>query len=381
MHAGSGGVTPSHALALESSGDIEGATAIRATTRVLVGCVGLTAIVWYFIVASVAGALPSTPAFPGWVTVLVPTTSETHQVRFVATPLVPGAPGAHPTVTYLVSVCGTSPFHAVLLMGGAARLTNATFAASDLTTKPIMPTSLKGTLDVPATGDSLVLSDTAWVPIDIPSVVACAPSGTAGFATLGTPVEVTGNLRAPVRHHPRVIWATPRESQSWPLIGRPPGVSSNDLGEFRITGIPGSWSRPVQFTSQVSVGNLGHNVQVESSQPALESTETLSWSTSTPIAPSARLIDVDEQALWQSRLTTAGIGLGIGCSLLAALPFEIAATRTGRLSRPGVQNEEVGQRSSERSSAGAWFVVVLVLLHWLFTRRPRRNRSQASSRQ
>jgi hypothetical protein len=88
--------------------------------------------------------------------------------------------------------------------------------------------------------------------------------------------------------------------------------------------------RPVSFAARVSVGSLGHSLQLESSRPATESNETLSWLSHDSIAPSARLINLDAQARWQNWLAASGIGLGIGGSLLAALLFELVTRQPER---------------------------------------------------
>lgn len=266
---------------------------------------------------------------------LVPSTAPDHQIRLQASPLAPGAPGAHPEVRYHVSVCGKPTFRAVLLMGGSARLSSpalTTFAEDGLQPDPVVPTPLHGTLGSVSSGQVIKLNDVEWLSIKLQNVPRCpesTPAGPDAVASFGEPFEVTGFLRQPVRHRTSLLGMTgPRESQSWPLIGRMPMVPSAELGAFNISDLKGSWMRPVTFASSVSVGSLGRSAQLESSRPETETSEKLSWLSRAPMAPSARLINLDSQERWQNMLTAAAVGLGIGGSLLASLLFQAGQSQT-----------------------------------------------------
>lgn len=277
--------------------------------------------------ALVTGGVPSAAPFPGWVAVLVPSTAPDHQVRLEAYSLAPRAPGVHPEVRYHVSVCGNSTsFRAVLLMGGSARLSSpalTTFAEDGLRFKPVVPTPLHGTFGSVSSGQEFRLKGVEWLSIELKNVPRClesTPTEPDEVARVSSPFEVAGFLRESVRHQTSLLgMAGPRESQSWPLIGRVPVVPSAELGAFNISDIKGSWMRPVSFASGVSVGSLDRSDQLEASRPATESSEELSWSSRSPMAPSARLINLNTQERWQNMLVAAGVGLGIGGSLLASL--------------------------------------------------------------
>ncbi|CAL9570610.1 hypothetical protein SUDANB108_04855 [Streptomyces sp. enrichment culture] len=268
---------------------------------------------------------------------LVPSAAPDHQVRLEASSLVPGASGARPAVRYHLSVCGKSPFRAVLLMGGSARLSSP--ALTTLTedggshSDPVVPTPVDGSLGRVSSGQAIKLNDVEWLSVnlqDVPRCLASTPTAPAAVASAGSPFEVTGYLREPVRRRTSLMWWTgPREAQSWPLVGRMPMVPAAELGVFNISGIKGSWVRPASFASSVSVGSLGRAAQLESSRPETESSEELSWLSRNPIAPSARLIDLDSQERWQNMLVAAGVGLGIGGSLLASLLLPAGQAQTG----------------------------------------------------
>jgi hypothetical protein len=335
---------------------------MRATARSLVAGVGLALVTLYLAVAHVAGAVPPAPAFPGWMAVLVPVNSEPHEVRVEASPLVPGAPGSRPAVSLRVVACGASPFRAIVLMGGAARLSAPTLTVPDpqaprLVTRPVVPTPVSGSVHRVAFDEDVPLRDAAWLPLALPRIARCVQAGGTEPAAVGTSAELIGELHAPVRRRPSLLgWRAPRESQSWPLVGRIAGVPTTDLGTFQFDDIAGSWMRPVRFAVRVSVGSLGRQALVESSRPATQGTEAVSWSSPTPIAPAAQVVDIRAQARWQEGLTAAGVGLGIGGSLLAALLFEFAAARSTRSSRPATQRapttlpETVAQRPSAQAS-------------------------------
>ncbi len=120
----------------------------------------------------------------------------------------------------------------------------------------------------------------------------------------------------------------PREAQSWPLVGRLPSpVHERSLGNFIIDGLPGQWARPVPLIVHVSVGDVTSRAAIESSRPQLSDTQELTWRTREPITPSARLVNLDDQARWQQWLIAVSVGLGVGASVLAAMGCLEVATR------------------------------------------------------
>ncbi|MGW1769787.1 hypothetical protein ACWCQL_37800 [Streptomyces sp. NPDC002073] len=213
-------------------------------------------------------------------------------------------------------------------MGGAARLSSPALTNRNdfgLEPKPVTPSTIHSQLNGELSGEALLLDDSEWVSIDLKGVPKCFSTSKdpADVAMVGSAADLTGSLQHPVRDIASFMWwDSPRESQSWPLIGRPPNVSDGHLGVFRIAGIEGSWIRSLSFSATLSIGSLGRAAQVESSRPAVGTAESLSWYSRNPIQPFARLIDLDTQERWQNMLVAAGVGLGIGGSLLTSLLFE-----------------------------------------------------------
>ncbi|MDT5334478.1 MAG: hypothetical protein QOF31_5775 [Mycobacterium sp.] len=76
---------------------------------------------------------------------------------------------------------------------------------------------------------------------------------------------------------------------------------------------------------------------IENSRPQLSDTQELTWRTRAPITPSARLVNLDDQARWQQWLVAVSVGLGVGASVLAAMMLEVATKR--------VQSEKESSRT------------------------------------
>src|SRR5262245_17126480 len=75
----------------------------------------------YVIVSLVSTSQPSVRPFPGWIALFASETSSADEAHLNVAPEAVGAPGEHPAVIIDVAVCGTQPFHGVLVMSGAAR--------------------------------------------------------------------------------------------------------------------------------------------------------------------------------------------------------------------------------------------------------------------
>jgi len=263
---------------------------------------------------------------------MVPEHPAAHQILLSVFPTTPGGPGNNPSVQYVVAVCGPSPFAGTLLMGGAARMYAPTQTdVARLETHPVSPQSLSGNVFDISSGEEAQLGPVDAFQIQMPSVSECPP----GLADsdppnmVGTPVTFTGQLRHPTRQQFNFLGLHgPREAQSWPLVGRLPSpVHERSLGNFIIDGLPGQWARPFPLIVHVSVGAVTSRAAIESSRPQLSDTQQLTWRTRAPIAPSARLVNLDDQARWQQWLIAVSVGLGIGASLLAAMVLEVATKR------------------------------------------------------
>jgi hypothetical protein len=302
--------------------------------RLILAISSMLLIAFYVIVAIVSGAEPPLKPFQGWIALVVPPTDTTDQVRLSVSPSVAGGSGQHPEVEYDISVCGTAPFTGMLLMGGAARLvgpqrTAQVSNAPTAVTTAVSAQHLSGLVGGPALENPIALGVIDALPVQLSGVVACAPEQAAatGFAT-GTPVTFSGRLREPVRRQFSLLGMHgPRQSQSWPLIGRFPGVSPILLGAFSIDGLPDEWMRARVLGVQVDVGTLTTKAAVEASSPQIVDTQSLDWRSQTPVAPFARLVDLDDQATWQETLVFASTLLGIAASVLAAMLLELGIRR------------------------------------------------------
>ena len=175
------------------------------------------------------------------------------------------------------------------------------------------------------TGQILNLGGAQLIELDFPAVGPCySTPGSSSSSVSGCAQEFTGNADASVQNRWALAWwRSPRQSQEWPLLGEFQGTNSHDLGAFEgITGLTGSWSRPLQESLSVSVGGLTDKTSVDIALPASTDPLGLGWTMWTPFQPSAQLTDTNAMARWQEMLVYAGIALGLGGGLLASLLFE-----------------------------------------------------------
>lgn len=317
--------------------DLRGRRRWGRQVRPVIVAVGLGSIAAYAAVSATVNAQPATPRFNGWVAVLQPAGSPSgDQVELMILAGVPGAPGSHPELGYMVAVCGDHPFDGVLIAGGDARLRHVRVVAGATSPRPSV-------VDVP----DLTLVQAGPVPQGPAQVLHLSftdiPSCTAPFASSPPYPEFTGAAEmesglamAPVRSDSGVLWWTgPRSSQDWPLVGTFPGFPAGDAGVFTgAAGLSGEWSRPIPEYVRVEAGGLAARASVDEAQPQPESTTGLHWRGVLPLQPTARVTDVDAMSGWQQSQVAAGIGLGIGGSLLAAWLFE--------LRRPAASSEPAG---------------------------------------
>src|SRR5439155_24471382 len=95
------------------------------------------------------------------------------------------------------------------------------------------------------------------------------------------------------------------------------------FGEFQgVRGLSGRWSQPLTLRKEVYAGSPAARMSVDLALPALADATRIGWDSFSSLRPSVRITDVDAIAVWQQRQVIAGIGLGIGGSLLAGLLFE-----------------------------------------------------------
>jgi hypothetical protein len=292
---------------------------------------GLAAIVAYVLVAGVINAQAPTRPYVGWVAVLQPSGNvPSEQVELRVDALEPGAPGDHPALKYTILACGDRPFQGVLLIGGQARLDRAevvgehVFLGADTRGDADLQLEELSNVTIGQGADSWDLGAVQLLRVSIDALVPCVSASSNQGLQLGTGNFVTGVARGPVQHTGVFLGLPgPRSSQAWPLVGGFPGVASKNIGEFQgIHGLSGAWMVPPGLHKKVSVGGLAARATVEGAVPPLADTNQLTWNSYQPLQPALRVSDADAMAALQQGLVAAGIGLGIGGSLLASLLFE-----------------------------------------------------------
>ncbi len=283
----------------------------------------LAGIAFWQVSGTINAEPPATP-FPGWVAVLQPTlsTSDT-QVQLEVHPLQAGESSDRPWLSYSVAACGVEPFRGILLIGGAARLSD---------TRILGPAGVS----LSSISDAEVLDVSSNAPIPLGTVqalrFALAPTrcvsrfspehGPSDFA--GTAIEISGRAGNSVILNGHFgIWSGPRSAQRWPLVGSLPGISPEDLGAWRIAGLPGSWSRAFHEWVRLDAGSLSTIGSIEAARPSLLDVTRLSWSSSSPFQASARVLNANALSSWQNRLVIATIVLTLAGSLLAATLFDL----------------------------------------------------------
>jgi hypothetical protein len=73
--------------------------------------IGLGSILFYVAVEATINGQASVSPFPGWVAVLQRVPYQVgDRLSLTVAPVIPGGAGAHPKLSYAVTVCGTRPF-------------------------------------------------------------------------------------------------------------------------------------------------------------------------------------------------------------------------------------------------------------------------------
>jgi hypothetical protein len=293
-----------------------------ARTAIAIVCIVAGLAFWQ--VSSTINAEPPATPFPGWVAVLQPTLKTSgSQVQLEVHPLRPGESSNRPLLSYSVAACGVEPFRGVLLVAGAARLSD---------TRILGPTgtSLSSISDAEifdASGNESVPLGTVQVLRFTLAPIRCVAHFSPGHAPsefAGTAIEITGRARGAVVLNGRFgVWTGPRSAQRWPLVGSLPGVSPEDLGEWRIAGLPGSWSRAFHEYVRLDAGSLSTVGSVEAARPSLLDLTRLSWSSTSPFQASARVLNANALSSWQDWLVATTIVLTLAGSLLAATLFDL----------------------------------------------------------
>lgn len=331
--------------------------------------VTIASIIGYMTLSFTANGLPSYQPSAGWVAVLQPTTAP--NVDTVQILLQAQSQGGQTRAAYDVVVCGPRPYTGDLLIGGSARLVG-------IRPEPLLPTSAAD-LRIQRLpnlvfyfGGVIDLGPVQLVHITMPNVTACpSPAALQPSSALpgGTDEGVVGTTAKPIQQSWRGWWGWwhgPHTSQAWPLTGAFPGVPPNVLGQFiAVTGLRGTWIRPLQEYCQVTAVGVPVSWSTDSALPALSTPYPPTWQSRNPITPMLRLSDSSALAILQDWIVILVVVFGIFGALLASFLFEW-------LRRPprqdGIALDGVGQPQRRSGSAAAppkQKPVIAAPSHWL----------------
>jgi hypothetical protein len=230
-----------------------------------------------------------------------------------------------------VVVCGPRPYTGDLLIGGSARLTVIQSSAHIL-----FPGSPTPSLQVQRISDLVFdyirvidLGAVELIRISLPHVMACLPAAalrSSGALPGGSAEGVVGMTVGPFQQSWAGWWRWwhgPHASQAWPLTGTIPGVPAGVPGYFpALSGLSGSWGRPLREYVQVSAVGVPVSWSVDSTVPAASGPDPLLWQSTYPIGPIVRLTDSSSLALLQNLVVIFAVAFGIAASMVASLLFE-----------------------------------------------------------
>jgi hypothetical protein len=282
----------------------------------------------FSIVSSGVGDEPPLPTYRGWVAVLQASDrSNASQAKLSVGALQPGGIGQTPALGYTVIACGASAFHGVLLAGGGARLMNPEVQSHDISydVLRIHNSSLGGPAAREALGPVLAIKF-VLPPTPCPSRYTGAPQRLFG----GRGLSVAGLAMAPVQHRDSAlgVWSKPRATQAWPMIGTFPNIPRNELGEWHIAGLGGSWIRPSRAYFELDVAALTGQGVVEQSRPPLGAgsdadISNLNWYETSPFQASARIVNLALLSDWQKWQVVITIWLTLAFALAATALYEL----------------------------------------------------------
>jgi hypothetical protein len=278
-------------------------------------------VIGYVALSASVNGLPPLRVFPGWLAVLEPTSEISgEQVSLLVES---DAIGSHPLVGYAVVACGSHPYTADLLIGGAARLT-------DIQRYPVQFAALMPPLQVQQLPDLMLAygQTTNYGPVQLIRIslpqAACLPSGGGKSAVGSGPAEgIEGYAAAPFQQSwrgPWGWWHGPHTIEAWPLVGALPKTSA--FGAFTgISGLSGQWVRP---DANIEVSTLHPSLEqsIDSAIPAPSDPQIASWTGTDGMNPVARLTSSSSVALLQDWIVVCAVGFGIGGGMLASLLLE-----------------------------------------------------------
>ncbi|MDX8036575.1 hypothetical protein SK803_40820 [Lentzea sp. BCCO 10_0856] len=302
---------------------------LRATAVTLVLVIGFGSVFFYVIAAGLVNAQPQTQPFDGWVAALqMRDETGPEQVVLSVRPAGTDVAGDRPFLEYSLLICGSQPFHGVLLLGGQARLDQPLLTSSPDQAAAKFVELESGSLT--GSQEKIDLGSVQIAEVNIAPATPCVSElGSKDF--VGSGYSVSGRVRAPIQRPATYMGLeTGRHSQVWPRVGGLPGVADAHRGFFEGDGpLRGSWLIPRRLSSKVTVGPLLPRAVVDVAVPPLSNASSIAWDQTSPIAATVRITNVDAMAGRQDLLAVAGIALGLGGSLLASMLFEVVKTRFG----------------------------------------------------
>jgi hypothetical protein len=302
----------------------------------------LGSVLGYIALAITINGEPAFSTFNGWVAVMQQYGQPSgDQVQLLVQAV---TSGRQPLVRYTVGICGSQRFTGDLLIDGGAELSRTgpvpAFLTEGLTpAEPsIPPASIQHVAVVggsPASQTGIGYPPTRnFGPLEVTQFNAHSPvpCSSESPAASGTQAYVQGYLDAPIQQNsngPFGLWQGPNVSQAWPLTGTLPYAGSDVYYSFNGPDIgpalAGEWQFPAH--ERVEISGPSALWSVDAAQPAPTLFSPLTWTSDDPIQPTARLTDSGSMNTLQDWIVIAGVGMGIGGSLLAGLIVETLRSR------------------------------------------------------
>ncbi len=335
--------------------------------------VTVTSITGYVALSFTVNGLPPYPS-AGWVAVLQPATGPDADV--VQLLVQARTEGNQTRAAYDVVVCGPRPYTGDLLIGGSARL-------ATILPDPVMPASLPPprVQRIPDLifnfGGVINLGPSSWCTSASSMSAPARPHPAASLPPSCPAAAIRGSSESRPGRCSKAGQApgaggTGRASQAWPLTGAFPGVAPGALGDFiAVSGLSGSWTRPVQEYAQVSADDVPVSWSVDSAMPAATGPYPLVWQSRTaPLSPIAQLTDSPSLALLQDWVVIFAVGFGIAGSMLASLLFEwlrprpqqAAAGSRIQPSRTPVPAADQAQPAEAPGGPGRWLALIATII-------------------
>ena len=291
---------------------------------------GMGSALGYYATSAALAPEPPAKAFDGWIGILEPAAmvESDAQVRVNAFAL---THTFRPRMAYGATVCGTGSFSGYFLIGGDARLVNATLEAGPGEAR-LLP---DGDLNVTDVGDGSVVTYPAVqvIQVSLKDLPPCLGT-VANEGYIGVGFRIEGTVSAPVVASNDGLLDAAVERWSMPYVGGLPGAGQR-LGVFRISGaIRGDFVRPAAFAATVDAGRVPLGLDLSDARPPTEAVDRASWYQPKPFQATAKVRDSSYQTTLQGWSALSAIGLGVFGSIVASVLF--GWTRSQARSEVGV---------------------------------------------